>query len=135
VLPGTHVASSDGENASTASERFSFVAGATYRVMLHLAPPAAPAKSASVETSPVTSATTGAQSPRGETKRKPLPPAVVYVGGGAAIVLAGITAWSGFDALSAKNKLPTPPTTADEDGVRSKIKRTDIFLGASVVVG
>lgn len=127
VLPGTHrVLATHGQ--ARAEQAFSLEPDSTYRVVLH---PVAPGK-----------ARHAAEITRqGEPRRdraadgKPLSPAVFYIGVGTTVVLAGVTTWSGLDALSSKHALPHTPTTGQVDDVRSRARRTDILLGSAVVVG
>jgi hypothetical protein len=68
-----------------------------------------------------------------EREKKPLPPVVFYAGAGVTLLLAGITTWSGFDTLSAKDDFPR--TKAGNDEVYSRATRTDVLLGATIVAG
>jgi hypothetical protein len=60
-------------------------------------------------------------------------PLVFYAGLGTTAVLATLTIWSGFDALSAKNKAFANDPTYDPGAVRSKALRTDVFLIATAL--
>ncbi len=142
VLPGTHVISAK-NGAASAEQSMSFVAGATYQVMLHPVRPGESVRPAEVTSSGQPKATPSdkpkakpndGSGPAKDRTERPLSPAVFYAGVGVGVVLAGITTWSGFDTLSAKNDLPSQPTTREVDSVESKVHRTDIFLAATVVV-
>lgn len=125
VLPGTHKALAT-SGAARAEQSLDLEPGATYRVVLHPVTPGSTRHAAEITRSAPPARDRSAAS-------KPLPPAVFYVGVGATVVLAGATTWSGLDTLSAKHALPDRPTTAQVDAVKSRILRTDILLGGSVI--
>lgn len=56
-----------------------------------------------------------------------------YVGVATTLGLAGATAWSGNDALRYRNSFSDGASQAEIDELDSKIRRTDVLLGASVV--
>jgi hypothetical protein len=60
---------------------------------------------------------------------------VFWIGVGVSVTLAGATAFSGIDALGAKNDLGDDPTPAESDAVRAKVLRTDLLLLGTAVVG
>lgn len=139
LLPGTHTVAAAAEGRERAQESFNFEAGARYRIVLHPVAPGEAARAAAVSTEaprggPDPGAGASSTTPEKGTKR-PLPPAAFYGGAGLTLVLAGVTAISGLDALSAKNDLPADPTRAEADDVRNKASRTDVLLGATVLVG
>jgi hypothetical protein len=47
---------------------------------------------------------------------------------GATLVLAGVTAWSGADAIAAKHALPASPYQSQLDDVLHRARRTDYLL-------
>jgi hypothetical protein len=58
---------------------------------------------------------------------------VFWSGLGVTAVLAAVTAWSGADAIAAKNGLKNPSTTGAEDAVLADARRTDgLLIGAGV---
>jgi hypothetical protein len=128
LLPGTHRLSATSGDA-TADETHTSAAGTKYSILLHAKKPGEKKVKADVKTTHKSDTT----KPRASDK--PLSPIVFYTGVGLTVVLAGITTWSGFDALAAKNDLPNDPTKKQVTDVRNKVTRTDIFLAASVVVG
>jgi hypothetical protein len=130
LLPGTHVLSAKAGEAR-AQQAENLAAGTEYTILLHPKKPGEQQVKADVKTTK--KPTEGKPKPRASDK--PLPPAVFYTGVGLTVVLAGITTWSGFDALNAKNDLPDDPTKKEVTDVRNKVTRTDIFLAATVVVG
>src|SRR6185503_7588811 len=65
--------------------------------------------------------------------KKPLPPALFWIGAGGTAVLAGLTTWSGLDALSAKHS--GDYTQPEIDGINSRARRTNFFLAGTLVVG
>ena len=44
---------------------------------------------------------------------KPLPPAAFWVGGAATLALAGLSTWSGLEALAARDKYDSQPASYD----------------------
>jgi hypothetical protein len=131
LLPGTHTLSAVAGDAR-ATRRMNLEAGATYRVELD---PVTPAPTPSSAPSAATTASRRAEAPRGERPTKPLSPAVFYVGAGVTVVLAGLTTWSGLDALSANRALPARPTQNESDDVHARMHRTDALLAGAIVVG
>ncbi len=127
VLPGTHRAVATSGRAR-AEQALALEPDSTYRVLLHAVAPGVEHHAADI--------TREHKPGGGEPQRsRPLSPAVFYVGVGATAVLAGVTTWSGLDALSAKQALSSTPTTSAVDDVRSRARRTDILLGSAVLVG
>lgn len=66
---------------------------------------------------------------------KPLSPTWVFVGAGATAVLAGVTVWSGLDTQAARRDFDDHPTQGGLDDGRAKQSRTNVLLGATLVVG
>lgn len=129
LLPGSHTLSAKAD-AATAEQQVTFAEATEYTIRLFPKKPGEKKVKAVVKSS----------KPDGSTLKpsasdKPLSPVVFYTGVGLTVVLAGITTWSGLDALAAKNELPEDPTKKQVTDVRNKVTRTDIFLAASVVVG
>lgn len=131
VLPGSHTLRATADGGAKAEERMSVAAGTTYTVTLHPVARGAAPIPAEVQKSDPAAAPTGDQ----PAARKPLSPTVFWIGVGASVALAGITAYSGIDALSAKNDLGDNPTTDESDDVRAKVLRTDLLLLGTAVVG
>jgi hypothetical protein len=50
-------------------------------------------------------------------------------------LFVALTTWSGIDALNARDLHKTNPDAYDPDDVRRRARRTDIFLGTSLVLG
>jgi hypothetical protein len=132
VLPGIHALRSTAEGGARTQERMQLAAGATYRIVLH--PVAAGTDRIPAQISSGSARETRATVPDRASQR-PLSPTPFWIGAGATVALAGVTAWSGFDALAAKRDLPANPTTAESDSVRSRVLRTDLLLAGSVLVG
>jgi hypothetical protein len=60
----------------------------------------------------------------------------VFIAGAAVTaVLAGVTVWSGIDALQARHALPAAPDQPQEDDVLARARRTDFFLLGAGVAG
>ncbi len=135
LLPGTHSVDAVSD-AARAHRDLSLDAGATYRVVLHPAAPAAhePAADGGAPHS-APSKPAGRTTPPPDASRRPLPPAVFWVGAGLTVALAGATTWSGLDALSAKRNLPADYTPTQGDDVRARMRRTDYLLGGALLLG
>jgi hypothetical protein len=134
VLPGIHTLSSTAEGGARAEERMQLAAGATYRIVLH--PVAGGAQPIPAQVS--SSTARGAAQPaadRPAVDDRPLSPAVFWIGAAASLALAGVTTWSGLDALSAKRDLPKAPSPEQSDTVRAKVLRTDLLLAGTLLVG
>lgn len=134
VLPGTHRALA-GHAGRRSEQDIVTQPGATYRVVLRV-----PAGAA---TEPVAEQASPAQVPPAQPapgaveqsrSGRPLSPAVFYVGTAATIVLTAATIWSGLDTLSARDELPSQPTTGQVDAVRTRVRRTDFLLAGTLVV-
>jgi len=131
LLPGDHAVNARAGEAS-ADQSLNLVANTTYTILLHASKPGEKEHPAEVKTKRATPEKTEPQTDRNS---RPLSPAVFYVGVGVTLVLAGVTTWSGLDALNTKHALPSQPTKKQVTDVRNKATRTDIFLAASVLVG
>lgn len=118
VLPGTHLAAARSPAGAAAQERVVAMAGATYRIVLH---PVSPDAAPRMGEAPPEPASSG------------LPRAVFFTGLGASALLAGITAWSGVDALAGKRALPAAPSQGQEDIVLARARRTDFLLGGAAL--
>lgn len=132
VLPGSHSVRATAEGGARAEESLSLAPGAQYRIVLH--PVAEGAAPIPTEVSRVGAAS---EKPAPEDRAdddRPLSPTVFWIGVAASAGLAAVTTWSGLDALSAKDDLPSQPTSAQSDDVRSKVTRTDLLLGGTLVV-
>jgi hypothetical protein len=133
VLPGVHVVSAVAPSGARAEERLTTSAGVEYVVAVEITPPASapPEASAGARPAPPLSDRSPTESPP---RDRPLRPWVFYVGLGTTVVLAGVTTWSGIDALNAKSDLPNPSTKARNDDVSGRARRTDWLLGGTLVV-
>lgn len=120
VLPGTRRVEARGGAGATAEERVVTMAGATYRIALHPAVAAKPAE----------------KPPVPAPGRSGLPKAVFFVGVGVTAVLAGVTVWSGVDAMAAKRALPRDEAEqAQIDDVLRRARRTDWLLLGTGLAG
>lgn len=155
VLPGDHVVTASGDKGAEATKRVSAVAGTQLRVALVLetatpapsaivapslppAPSSAPAR-ASAAPAPPSSA------PRPEPPEPPelaapragrgLPPGVFYGGLALTAVLAGVTTWSGLNALSSKPAVGSAYTQRDKDAYDAARHRTDYLLAGTALFG
>lgn len=135
TLPGTHDFVALGPNGARVTEHLSVIAGASYRVTLSLSQP--PGRAAAEEVESPSAADTQASSRRDQPARassKPLPPAVFWIGAAGSAVLAGLTTWSGVDALSAKRESGAY-TQPEIDEINSRARRTNFFLAGTLVLG
>jgi hypothetical protein len=124
ALPGTHRLTATSPERLRAEQVVSVRAGLSYRFHFDPALPVAPA--APRATRPPAAAP---ESPGG------LSPVVFFVGLGVTSMLAGLTVWSGVDAIAARDNLPNPPTTPERDDVLARARRTDVLLGGAVATG
>jgi hypothetical protein len=76
------------------------------------------------------------------TTRKPLPPWVFVTSAAVTVGLAGVTVWSGLDAVAARDRYPPDSPEYDPEDVQARARRTDfllagtaVALGATAVVG
>jgi hypothetical protein len=77
----------------------------------------------------------GSELPAAEPRElRPLSPAHVWVGAGLTAALAGLTVWSGLDTVSAREQYDEKPTPEGLDEGRGKQRRTNVLLGATLVV-
>jgi hypothetical protein len=62
---------------------------------------------------------------------------VVYVGGAITLGLLGATIWSGLDTVKARDEFDqkATKTEADKEAGIAKQTRTNVFIGATAVVG
>jgi hypothetical protein len=143
VLPGTHIVTANDGKDGRAEERVNAVAGATYTLALHVAPPAAtpvsPPPAASPPGEPQEPASHEAGPDRQpSTAHKPLTPPFFYGGVAVSAIFLGVTVWSGIDTLNAKSNLPArtdPRYSGAREDVYAKARRSDILFGTTVFLG
>ena len=112
--------------AGVAYEQLSCVAGATYRAAFAPAYPAPGAGEQGTAVAPPAP-------PPDAAAHHGLPRGVFFAGVGVTAVLAAVTAWSGANAISAKNGLTNHPSGDAESAVLSDARRTDwLLLGAGL---
>jgi hypothetical protein len=149
VLPGTHRLEASGRSNATAQDTLELNAGATYEVVLRPTTAAQPAGAASstdraAPAKPALSPeSNSAQSPQTLTAApqrdssasdRPISPGVFYAAIVVDLALIGLTAWSGFDTLAARDDLPQRPTEEQVDDVTARVRRTDLLLLGSIVM-
>lgn len=125
VLPGTHELAARAAGGGSASERITFAAGATYRLVLHPVAPGAAAVRADLAQS--------GERPSPSSREHGLSPAWFFVGLGTTALLGGLTTWSGLDALAAKRGLSAEPTEAAVQDVKGRMARSDGFFVGCLV--
>lgn len=138
VLPGAHQAKAEGAGGARAEEPLRCIAGATYRVALHPVAPGAPvppiaAAGPRVEGPPHQGPGTVSIPPRAASRG--LHKGFFFAAAGVTVVLAGVTTWSGVDAIAAKDALPTEPEQSQNDAVLARARRTDFLLGGALLAG
>jgi hypothetical protein len=132
TLPGTHDFVAFGPNRARMTEHLSVIAGASYKVTLRLG--AELPASSDEPVAPRNVAHASAQHDESATApKKPLPPALFWAGAAGTAVLAGLTTWSGLDALSAKHAHAYTESEIDE--INSRARRTNFFLAGTLVLG
>lgn len=121
LLPGTHRFAGSVPGATPDEQPLTCNAGATYTVALRPVVKAAvrPAESAA----PAPAKGSGPGWPR----------EVVYVGAGVTAVLAGVSVWSGVDAIQAKDALPAVPLRAQNEDVLGRATRTNVLVAGTVI--
>jgi hypothetical protein len=80
---------------------------------------------------PVVAAPAPVAKPPPEERRKPLPPLVVYIGAGAAVLVGGLTVISALDVSSQKDTFDAQRTQENLDAGRDKQLRTNILLAVT----
>jgi hypothetical protein len=129
LLPGTRSFSASFPNEQVTSEqRASLAAGSLYTITL--TPPVPDPKPAVAAREVIVPAARDTPS----APKKPLPPWVFYAGAGSSLVLAGISVWSGVDALNDVDHYESTRTGADRDTARSSVRRTDVLLAGTVLM-
>ena len=132
VLPGSHEIRVSSE-ARRGRERVSTSAGASYRVEVRATQEVTERAAEPTVHAPV--ATTRAPQPQeGPDAKGSVPPAVFYASLGLTVVAAGVTVWSGLDALEKKNELDDPPSQQDRQDLVSSVRRTDILLAGTTLL-
>jgi hypothetical protein len=129
LLPGTRSFSASFEGGQAPLEqRASLAAGSLYAITL--APPAPDPEPA---VAPREAAVPAARDlPRAP--EKPLPPWVFYAGAGASLLLAGITVWSGVDALNDVDHYESSRVGEDRDTALNSVQRTDFLLAGTLLM-
>jgi hypothetical protein len=121
-----------------AEQRESLGAGSLYTMTLEA--PRAPAvtkppDAAAPEAGPKpTSAAISDRDSGAQTHAKPLRPWVFYTGVGVTAVLAGVTTWSGIDALSKVDHFKKTRTTSDRELALKTEHRTDYLLAGTAAI-
>jgi hypothetical protein len=138
VTAGVHVVSGAAANGASSERRIDVGAGSEEELTLDVRSHFANLRGST----PIVSAPLSAVSARHDsapTRRpatedepaRPLPRAAFFAGGAVSVVLAGVTTWSGVDALRARNRLPG--TRAQTEDVRDRMHRTDALLVGTLV--
>lgn len=142
LLPGTHTGAVKGPDGATAEDSWSFVAGATYHITMQLPKPGQVVAPSRTETTPPESAggpPPGVESPPEDKpgRKRPLPKVAFYVGAGVTAVLAGVTTWSGLNALGKSSDYKDNPnrTLQEKEDVEGAMTRSNVLFGATVLAG
>lgn len=132
LLPGTRVLSAS-FGSERVEQRASLAAGSLYTITLTAPPKAAP--TVAPRPAPTSSPPRDESSPRDVSPpRKPLPAWTFYAGAGVSLALAGVTIWSGVDALGDVDHYESTRTTGDRDAAQSSIRRSDLLLAGTVLM-
>lgn len=128
VDPGDHQIEAE-VDGHPVRRKVSVVAGSSQQILLDA--PAATTAPATAAPTPATTSGTPVESKKG------LPPTVVYVGGALTLGLLGVTIWSGLDTVKARDEFDqkATKTEADKEAGLAKQTRTNVFIGATAVVG
>jgi hypothetical protein len=134
VEPGQHAVVARFESGTSATQNADAKAGQPIQLQLiEPAGPPAPAPPPPAETAPLAPATPPpAMDQRGSGG---LSPVVGLAIGGAAVVLGGVAVWSALDTQSAADDFKKNPTREAFDDGEGMDTRTNILIGAAVVVG
>jgi len=129
VDPGDHQIEAE-VDGHPVRRKVSVVAGSSQQILLD-APAAAATAPATTAPAPSATSETPVEAKKG------LPPAVVYVGGAITLGLLGATIWSGLDTVKARDEFDqkATKTEADKEAGIAKQTRTNVFIGATAVVG
>ena len=125
VTPGRHVVR--GRRGETAVEE-TVAVGAGEVVSVAFDRPASEAPAPSPSPSPPPSP---APPPPPAERRAGVSPAVVWIGAGVTLAVAGITTWSGLDTLAERDAFLASPSQEELDRGRDKQLRTNVLLGAT----
>jgi hypothetical protein len=128
LLPGTRVFRAT-FGAEQVEQRSALAAGSLYTITLSPAPAPAPVPKA-VAAPPAPPARPAPPKPH-----KPLPAWSFYAAAGTTLVLAGVTTWSGVDALGDVDQYKSTRRAPDRDTAESSVRRTDILLVGTLVLG
>jgi hypothetical protein len=123
LLPGTRVFRA-AFGAEQVEQRSALAAGSLYTITL------SPAPKAQLAAPPVAPLRPASPKPH-----KPLPAWSFYVAAGTTLALAGVTTWSGVDALSDVDHYERTRRAPDRDRAESSMRRTDILLAGTLVLG
>jgi hypothetical protein len=127
LLPGTRVLSAS-FGSEHVEQRASLAAGSLYTIALTAAPK--PAPSAAPRPAPISPKPPRDVGP----PSKPLPAWTFYAGAGVSLALAGVTIWSGVDALSDVEHYESTRLVGDRDTAQSSVRRTDLLLAGTVLM-
>lgn len=134
LSPGSYRLSASSPQSNRQEEQsHHFEAGVEYRIAFDLPPPVEQVPS-SRETTLRVPAPNETDELRDEATESLLvaKDTISYVGVAVTVALVGATTWSGLDTLRYRQTLPDRSSQAEVDKVHSKIRRTDLLLGASV---
>jgi hypothetical protein len=125
LLPGTRVLSASFGNEQV-EQHASLAAGSLYTITL--TPPPRPALTPAPTAASVSTPTRDAAS------SKPLPTWTFYAGAGLSLALAGVTVWSGVDALNDVDHYDGTRLVDDRDTAQSSVRRTDLLLAGTLLM-
>lgn len=129
LLPGTRVLSA-GFGSEQVEQRASLAAGSLYTITLTPPPRTAPAPAPA----PAPRTAPAAPPTRDVRASKPLPAWTFYAGAGVSLALAGVTVWSGVDALNDVEHYEGTRVQGDRDTAQASVRRSDLLLAGTLLM-
>jgi hypothetical protein len=133
LLPGTRVLSAR-FGTEQVEQRASLAAGSLYTITLTPPPPSAPAPQPAPAATPALEPESAPKTARDAAPGKPLPAWSFYAGAGVSLALAGVSTWSGVDALGDVEHYEGTRAASDRDTARSSVRRTDLLLAGTLLM-
>ena len=136
ALPGSHIVEAKFAEGPTNQSATAFAGQKTSLVLVHPDPPSPSTTAVASEDNPDArrgSSETGDAEKKSSEHRKPLPPAVVYVGAGVTVLAGVIAVVEGLSVSSHKKDFDMNMTQANLDAGKSAQTKTNIFLAVTGV--
>ena len=135
ALPGSHTVEAKFAEGPTNQSATAFAGQKTSLVLVHPDPPPPTSTKIAAEDNPDArgASETGDAEKKISEHRKPLPPAVVYVGAGVTVLAGVLTVVEGLSVSSHKKDFDKNMTQANLDAGKSAQTKTNIFLAVTGV--